>query len=136
MLTGPRYNVVIPTRYGMMIVSRNDWQDGPEYRYGVGHELLESGQYMQEELDEMAALIRQCPADPVLLDIGANIGVHSLFMSGLAGPRGRVLSFEAQRIVFQMLMGNLALNSIENVYAHHLALGDRKSTRLNSSHLE
>jgi len=59
----------------------------------------------------------------VILDIGANIGVHTLYFSEIAGPRGKVLAFEAQRIVFQMLMGNLALNSIENVHGHQLALG-------------
>jgi FkbM family methyltransferase len=59
----------------------------------------------------------------VLLDIGANIGVHSLFFSSLAGARGRVYAFEAQRIVYQMLMGNLALNSVENVHARGVALG-------------
>jgi len=119
-----RYNVLIPTRYGMMVVNRNDWSkyDSGE-AYGVGLELLQTGQYAQIELDMLAALIRLCPPEPVLLDIGANIGVHSLFMSELAGPRGKVLAFEAQRIVFQMLMGNLALNSIENVHGRHLALG-------------
>jgi FkbM family methyltransferase len=34
-----------------------------------------------------------------------------------------VLAFEPQRILFQMLMGNLALNSVENVFAYHMALG-------------
>jgi FkbM family methyltransferase len=75
------------------------------------------------ELDGIAGLVGLCAPEPVLLDIGANVGVFSLFFSELAGPRGRVYAFEAQRIVYQMLLGNLALNSIENVYAHGVALG-------------
>jgi FkbM family methyltransferase len=124
----PRYNVVVPTRYGMMIVNRNDWVEADGVRYGVGHDLLATGEYVQAELDTLAALIAQCPPDPVLLDIGANIGVHSLLFSALAGPAGRVHAFEAQRIVFQMLMGNLALNSIENVHGHGTALGAAPGT--------
>jgi len=124
----PRYNVLIPTRYGMMIVNRNDWFGEGEARCGVGHDLMETGEYMPGELEELRRLIGFCPADPVILDIGANIGVHALFFSGLAGARGRVHAFEAQRIVFQMLMGNLALNSIENVHGHCMALGKAPGT--------
>ncbi|MDB5805174.1 MAG: FkbM family methyltransferase [Betaproteobacteria bacterium] len=119
----PRYNVLIPTRHGMMVVNRNDWSGEGEARCGVGNDLMETGEYMPGELEELRRLIGLCPADPVILDIGANIGVHALFFSELAGPRGRVHAFEAQRIVFQMLMGNLALNSIENVHGHCVALG-------------
>ena len=118
-----RYNVVVPTAYGMMIVNRNDWTEKNGQRFGVGLELLETGAYAQDELDALALLVRCCSPDPVLLDVGANIGVHSLLFSGLAGARGRVHAFEAQRILFQMLAGNLALNSIENVYARQVALG-------------
>ena len=124
----PRYNVVVPTRYGMMIVNRNDWFEADGNRYGVGHDLLASGEYVQAELDVLAALIAQCPPHPVLIDVGANIGVHTLFFASLAGPRGTVHSFEAQRVVFQMLMGNLALNSIENVHGHGMALGAEPGT--------
>jgi FkbM family methyltransferase len=119
----PHYNVVTATRYGSMIVNHNDWTEAGGRRYGVGYDLLTTGQYMQNELNGLAGLIGLCAPDPVLLDIGANIGVHSLLFSSLAGTRGQVHAFEAQRIVYQMLMGNLALNSIENVRAHCVALG-------------
>jgi len=118
-----RYNVVIPTRFGMMIVNRNDSSGQGEARFGVGHELLETGAYMPGEFAGLDNLLALCAPDPVILDIGANIGVHTLYFSEIAGPRGKVLAFEAQRIVFQMLMGNLALNSIENAYGHCTALG-------------
>jgi len=123
MANRPRYNVVIPTRYGMMIVNKNDWMGEPGHRIGVGYELLETGQYVQGELDNLRALISRCAPDPVIVDVGANVGVHTLLFSELAGPKGRVYAFEAQRILFQVLMGSLALNSIENVYGHGLALG-------------
>jgi len=124
----PRYNVVIPTRLGMMIVNRNDSYGQGQERVGVGHDLLETGEYQPNELEHLASLLSFCPADPVILDIGANVGVHTLFFSELAGPRGKVHSFEAQRIMFQVLMGNLALNSIENVYGYGVALGSAPGT--------
>lgn len=122
MRTG-RYNVIVPTAYGTMIVNRNDWMESQGERFGVGWDLMQSGRYVQPELDNLAALIRACRADPVVLDVGANVGVHSLWFSALVGARGVVHAFEAQRIVYQMLMGNLAINSIENVHARQVAVG-------------
>jgi FkbM family methyltransferase len=118
-----RYNRLAATAYGPMIVNRNDWDEFEGARFGVGQDLSEFGTYAQPELDALAQIIEHLPPDRVLLDVGANLGVHSLWFSGLAGAHGRVLAFEAQRIVFQMLMGNLALNSVENVFARNVAVG-------------
>ena len=118
-----RYNIIVPTAYGTMIVNRNDWMESNGARFGVGWDLMETGRYMQVELDNLTLFLGSCRPDPVLLDIGANIGVHSLLFSSLAGERGTVHAFEAQRIVHQMLLGNLAINSIENVHARQVAVG-------------
>ena len=119
----PRNNVVIPTRHGMMIVNRNDRLETDRGAFGVGHDLLVRGEYAQAELEILAQMLQACPADPVVLDIGANIGVHTLFFADRVGAGGQVHAFEAQRIVFQMLMGNAALNSLENVHGYRVALG-------------
>lgn len=121
----PRYNVVVPTVFGMMIVNRNDSFGKGGERFGVGHDLLETGEYMPGEFAGLTQLLGLCAPDPVILDIGANIGVHTLFFSERAGARGQVHAFEAQRIVFQSLMGNMALNSIENVRGHCVALSSK-----------
>jgi FkbM family methyltransferase len=60
----------------------------------------------------------------VCLDIGANIGVHSLLMSELVGPAGRVYAFEPERRNFALLEANLKLNGVTNVTAAATALGD------------
>jgi FkbM family methyltransferase len=60
----------------------------------------------------------------VCLDIGANIGVHSLLMSELVGPAGRVYAFEPERRNFALLEANLKLNRVTNVTAAATALGD------------
>ena len=58
------------------------------------------------------------------LDIGANIGIHSVVLSSEVGE-GRVYSFEAQRFLFNMLVGNIALNSLENEFFYHNAVSNQ-----------
>ena len=43
-------------------------------------------------------------------------------------PGGHVWAFEPQRIVFQTLCANLAVNSIPNVAARHMAVGNAPGT--------
>jgi FkbM family methyltransferase len=38
-------------------------------------------------------------------------------------PQGRVYAFEPQRILFQLVCANAALNSLQNVYAHCVGVG-------------
>lgn len=45
-----------------------------------------------------------------VLDIGANIGAHTLPLARLVGPAGRVLAFEPTRWAYDKLRRNLALN--------------------------
>jgi FkbM family methyltransferase len=55
--------------------------------------------------------------------VGANIGVLTVPFARLVRPGGKVVTFEPQRIIYQMLCGNLALNAIDNVVAHNSAAG-------------
>ena len=64
----------------------------------------------------------------VCLDVGANIGIHSLLMSGLVGPEGRVFAFEPEPRNFALLQENLALNGLTNVTAIAAAVGDAVGT--------
>jgi FkbM family methyltransferase len=56
----------------------------------------------------------------LVIDVGANIGTHTVELSKMAGF---VLAFEPQRIAFQTLCANLALNHCRNVRAFNAALG-------------
>jgi FkbM family methyltransferase len=49
------------------------------------------------------------PGD-VILDIGANIGAHTLQFASLTGPRGKVLAFEPTEFAFRKLQSNIQLN--------------------------
>jgi FkbM family methyltransferase len=49
-------------------------------------------------------------AGDAVLDIGANIGAHTLHLAGLVGPAGRVLAFEPTDFAFRKLQKNIELN--------------------------
>lgn len=46
----------------------------------------------------------------LVLDIGANIGAHTLHLAQLVGPEGRVIAFEPTDFAFLKLRRNLGLN--------------------------
>src|SRR5207237_6944461 len=54
------------------------------------------------------------------------IGAHTVELSRFFGDDGEVYAFEPQRIVFQTLCANLALNQCANVFAKQAALGAEK----------
>jgi FkbM family methyltransferase len=46
----------------------------------------------------------------VVLDVGANIGAHTLPLAQLVGPSGRVIAFEPTEYAFDKLLKNVSLN--------------------------
>jgi FkbM family methyltransferase len=57
-----------------------------------------------------SALRKLVQPSSVVLDIGANIGVHTLLLADAVGPSGRVLSFEPTDFAIRKLRRNLDLN--------------------------
>lgn len=62
------------------------------------------------------------PAGGACLDVGANVGLHTLRMAWAAGPSGRVVACEPHPDVRVRLCANLSLNGLENVAALPVAL--------------
>lgn len=65
----------------------------------------------------------------VAIDIGANIGMHSVIMGNRVGPTGRVFSFEPDPHPFGRLKRNLALNGLDFVECHQAALSAKSEKR-------
>jgi FkbM family methyltransferase len=107
------FNQLVQTRHGPMLYNRHD-------RY-VGGSLAAYGEFSEGE----AAMFRQLvgPGNYVI-EAGANIGAHTVQLSRLVGDAGRVIAFEPQRLVFQALCANLALNQCVNVEAWQQGLGE------------
>jgi FkbM family methyltransferase len=108
----PGPNEIAACRHGVMLYNRNDTF--------IGASLRKYGEFSSEETG-LFRLIAQ-PGRTVL-DIGANIGVHTVDLSRLVGQSGTVHAFEPQRLMFQILCGNVALNSCTNVFTHQMAVG-------------
>ncbi len=58
------------------------------------------------------------------IDVGANIGWHTIFGSLLVGDTGKVFAFEPNVINYKVLESNIELNNLSNVSAINLALSN------------
>ncbi len=106
-------------RYGYMLYDRND--------VFIGRSLDLYGEWAQSELDLLALILH--PGDAVI-DVGANLGTHTVGFAQKVGPTGRVFAFEPQRIVFQMLCANVALSGLRNVHAINAGLARQTGSSL------
>jgi FkbM family methyltransferase len=108
------FNQLARCRHGLMLFNR--------YDHYIGASLRKYGEWSENELTLFQQLV---PSGSVVVEGGANVGAHTVALSKLVGISGAVHAFEPQRLVFQTLCANLALNGCANVYAYHAALGAR-----------
>lgn len=113
-------NQVINSIYGPIIVNINDKV--------IGKHILNFGYYAKSDIDIIIQLMNfllQKRSHPLkFYDVGANIGTHTLAISKTFGEQVCIISFEAQRLIFQMLCGTLAINGITNVKCFNNAISD------------
>lgn len=106
-------NLVKRCRYGLMIFNSLDkW---------VGKSFSEYGEFSESEVQLFKKTIVN---GDVVLDIGANIGAHTITFSRLAGEKGSVLGFEPERNNFYTLAGNVAINNLRNTKVYQMAVAD------------
>jgi FkbM family methyltransferase len=99
--------------------------DGARYELHLG-EMIDLALYLQQfEPDVRAAIRRITKPGMTVLDIGANIGAHTLLFSSLVGPTGRVVAFEPTDFAYAKLVKNLSLNPALRVQPVRMALADR-----------
>lgn len=109
--------------FNNLIKAKNGYTLYNKYDKYIGRSIELYGEFSEKEV----ALFKQvCKKNATVVEIGANIGTHTQAFSKMVGESGRVYAFEPQRIVFQTLCANLALNSILNVEAFAIALGDEE----------
>ncbi len=99
-------------RHGLMLYSAHDTY--------IGRSFDLYGEFAEDEIAILRQLVK--PGQHVF-DIGANIGAHAVALASLVGPQGRVSAFEPQRVIFQILNANVALNGLHHVTTHQTALG-------------
>ncbi|WP_299163157.1 FkbM family methyltransferase [Accumulibacter sp.] len=64
----------------------------------------------------------------VAIDVGANVGIHSLAMSHCVGREGTVFSFEPSTKIYQRARKNISINAKTNIHLSSTALGSAVGT--------
>jgi FkbM family methyltransferase len=100
------------TRHGFMFYNPNDF---------IGGFLENSGEWAYSEIALLSQLIKP---GSVILDVGANIGTHTLSLASLVQNEGYVFSFEPQRLAFEFLCANILINNLTNVFPMHVGISN------------
>jgi FkbM family methyltransferase len=104
---------LVETRFGRMFTLQGDTV--------ISRSLRVYGEFAGDEVDSILSLVQ--PGDHVL-DLGANIGFHTLALARTVGPAGQVTSVEPQRFCFQLLCANVTANQLTTVNCLRAAVGD------------
>jgi FkbM family methyltransferase len=112
-------NKIVNSTYGPMIINAND-----QY---IGRSVEIYGAWAQDDIDLIKNLLDLLLAKKekvIFYDVGANIGTHTVSLAKLFGNKIAVRSFEAQRQIYYVLCGNVAINGLDNVHVHHAAVSN------------
>lgn len=77
----------------------------------IGRSLELYGQWCEEEVRLFSQIVRP---GMVVVEVGANIGSHTVPLARLAGSEGQVIAVELQPFVAQILSTNLLMNGLTN----------------------
>lgn len=115
LLPSPVGATVVPTRYNFSIIV-NPLEDN-----FVERSIYDTGTYEKGTLYIMQHLLK--PGDK-LVDAGAHIGLMSLLAAGIVGKEGAVFAFEPVPSTHKILLQNIELNRLSQVYPYKEALGE------------
>jgi FkbM family methyltransferase len=120
--------VLASTDHGSLIVNRYDQHLVNENSgYGVGYFLLENACYEVAEgnvaMKTLELRREHIGHGVIVVDCGANIGVHTIEWAKRMTGWGAVIAIEPQERVFYALAGNIALNNCFNAHAIQAAVG-------------
>ena len=76
------------------------------------------------EPDTERVFAQKVRAGDTVLDIGANIGLHTLSLAHKTGEKGKVIAFEPSRWACERLMKNINLNGYRNIRLENLGLSN------------
>ena len=103
---------------GLMIECRaGDANSSVVYLYGFSDNLTSFVLYQ-----------RYAKPGSIAVDVGANLGIHTLVLSRCVDRNGRVYAYEPLESIYRRLTANLAVNSAVNVVAKPYGLGEKTET--------
>lgn len=108
----------ISTGEGSFLIYINPFLNG-----GVDDDIYTTGMWEPEITD----LLKQyLPKEGTFLDIGANIGYHSLFAASLLSETGSVIAFEPLPRLYSQMSKSVRENSFTHVTIHNVALSNKE----------
>lgn len=108
--------IVVKTKYNFKL------KIYPLFDKGIERKVFENGIYEEGTLWCFQKIIKR---GDIILDVGANIGLTSIYAGILTGETGKVFSFEPLPTTFNILLENIHLNKLKNIIALNLALENR-----------
>jgi FkbM family methyltransferase len=109
---------IVGTRHGPMFALAGDAY--------ITRSMQVYGEYGHDEVDLFRQLVKP---GMTVVEAGANIGAHSVMLARACAP-GRLIAFEPQQRVFQLLCANLVMNGVTNALAFPDAVGAAAGTAL------
>jgi len=104
----------------------------PEYVKKFGYKLF------LDPDDQLMLSVKEYPIHPILkkiiktgdavIDVGANIGVLTLYFRQLIGDTGKLYSFEPDPISFSILEKNIVQNSLKNIIIENKAVSNKNGS--------
>ncbi len=79
-----------------------------------------------ERVHDEVFLERLLREGDIFIDVGANIGTHTLKAASLIKSNGRVYAYEPRPTVFGFLQKNIHLNGFINIEVFNVALGEKE----------
>ena len=107
--------VIVAGRDGYLLVNIND--------IFIGKAIALYGECSGIEVEFLNRLVG---AGDVVIEVGANIGFHTVALAKSVGKNGRVYAFEPQRACYSLLEAQIALNQLDNIYAYRRGMGRTK----------
>ena len=99
--------------------------DGIIYQLDL-NELIDRSIFYEGCFEPMTTAVINKYVNPgmTVLDIGANIGCHTLRLAKLVGKNGKVIAFEPMSWAYLRLKRNIELNDFNNIILEKLALSN------------
>ena len=105
-------NVLVKARRGWFLANRNDVY--------LGACLLRYGECGEIETVFLESLVS---AGDTVIEVGSNIGVHTVPLAHALGVDGTLIALEPQPAIYRVLCANLALNGLYRVHPYMLGAG-------------
>lgn len=99
----------------------------PSRDTGVELSLFQTGTYEKGTLAVLQDLLKH---GDCFIDVGANIGLMSVFAAQCVGRTGEIIAFEAHPETYDLLLYNVDINKLTNVKTYAFALGDEDTTAM------